>query len=147
MGKVIGYKVVRVKGSRLLGSEMLVSACSKTYELEYKVGTRVVPKLDGSKLFAFLTEEDAITFIDKNCAADSTDIVYQAELENVEPMEILVLKLREGKVKYVQLYWKWYQGKANNKESLSLLKGGDYMQKPPVGTILCDSVTLLKRIV
>lgn len=123
------YKVL----SNGLESPDMSSACQNTdmpreFRVFYKVGEFVKPNLEGSKLFIFEDEDDAIQFIERELFGSGAD-VWTCKVKNpVKPPE------KRGLICMIKEYWIAY-----TKESLH--------SKPyPEGTLVCDEVMVLEKL-
>lgn len=128
------YKVCSVHGDELR-SCCLREAFPKECRLTYKIGCTTIPKIPGSKLFAFTNYSDAYRFHRWNYNHGEAKI-FEAEATGVRKPSIKQLPLFSN----ILTYWKLRRAKkrTSNIETMGW--------EIPRGTVWCDSIQLIKEV-
>lgn len=98
--------------------------------VEYKVGEAVRPNIEGTKLFAFRTKEDALNFVLNNRGIQ----IYEAEAK-VACTRYVPANGWWGTVSELKAHWQNHR--VPLREALR--------RSWPMGTVFCDEITLLHK--
>lgn len=129
---MIVFKIVRVvsKSTRKNGRcRGMHSGYVKHADLRYRVGVPTFPKF--GMLFAFESLRDAIDYL-----SGDRKVIYMARAAGVKRLSMFQPMFYSTKT--LSEYKKWWKTKRINSSS--------NWQFPPKGTVVCKSITLIKRI-
>lgn len=134
------YKVVCRDGDELKSSnasfpEMLNEVMAELV-VHYAQYERAVPKV--GKLFVFDTYRHASMFVDLGIRGSFREI-WLAHGENLKPLNIVLQSFRSSKI--VPDFWNMIETEVFNPQLVFPV-----VNAPPMGTLMSDSVTLIKRV-
>jgi hypothetical protein len=126
------YKIVRTDTRRI--SIRLLSGYAYTSPLPYRVGKRTVPKF--GKLFAFRTLKAARAYSE---GSSGLYRIYQSRATGVtRPPRFIGYASTE--VSQLKSLWRDFN------DGLTIRNDWYRLQRPPRGTVCCDSITLIREI-
>jgi len=126
------YKIVKLE-SRRRGT-VLLSGYAYTATLRYQVGKKTVPKF--GKLFAFRTLKAAKAYVD---AVSPSYTIYQSRATRVTRPPSYIGYASTEMYMLKELWAEFWAGRRLNNAWYRL-------QRPPKGTVCCDSITLIREI-